>query len=110
MNLEHSVVRRNRFERDVGVPASAGESANVAELMGEATALFLLLATYNADLVPKFAGFFGQRMYMQTGGLGLMRFRSGTNRSTISAKIVLTQPAASVRRRQNCFICSGVTT
>lgn len=60
MDLEHCVVRGDLLERDVGVPAGAGEAADIAQLVGEAAALLLLLATDDADLVTELAAFFCQ--------------------------------------------------
>lgn len=51
MDLEHGIVGRDRLEGDVGMPSGTGEAADVAELMGQAAALLLLLAADDADLV-----------------------------------------------------------
>lgn len=37
------------------MPASTGKAANITELVSEATTLFLLLTTNNADLVTELA-------------------------------------------------------
>lgn len=49
----------------VAVPSSTGKAADVAQLMGQAAALLLLLARNDADLVAKLAALLGQRVHMQ---------------------------------------------
>lgn len=53
------------------MPTRAGETACVAELMRQPTALLLLRAAYYTDLITEFATFLGQRVNMQTRRLGL---------------------------------------
>lgn len=59
MDLQHGIVRRDVFERDIGVPANGGKAASITELMSEPTSLLLLLTADYADLVSQFAALFG---------------------------------------------------
>lgn len=47
------------------MPASTGKAANITELMGEATALLLLLTADHADLVAELTALLRQRVDMQ---------------------------------------------
>jgi len=67
MDLQHGIVRGDRLECDICMPTSAGETARVAELMCQSTALLLLYAADDADLVTEFAAFLGERVHMKTG-------------------------------------------
>lgn len=62
VNLEHGVVGGHLLKGDIGVPSGAGEAADVAELMGQAAALLLLLAADDADLVAQLTALLGQRV------------------------------------------------
>ena len=66
MDLQHRIIRRHRFERDIRVPPHASEAARVVELVGEATPYLLLFATDDADLVAELASFFCERMDVKT--------------------------------------------
>lgn len=66
MDLEHSIVGWDALEADVCVPACGRESTHVAELVCETTALLLLLAANDTDLVAQLASFFCQGMDMES--------------------------------------------
>lgn len=66
VDLQHCVVRGDGLERDIGVPAGAGETAHVAQLVCEAASLLLLLAADNANLVTELATLLGQGVDVKT--------------------------------------------
>lgn len=109
VDLQHGVVGRDTLEADIGVPTDRGETARVAELMGETTAFLLLLAADDADLVAELAAFFGEGVDVKGRGFRLCtvlvycRYFTGGDRGG------RTHPARAVRLSANCRICWGVT-
>lgn len=109
MDLQHRIVRRHWLECNICVPASRGETTDVAELVGEPAALLLLLAADDADLVAELAAGFGQGVDVEGRGVGLYyRGQRYAGRSKRMEK-GLTHPAAMDIRSQSSFICWGVT-
>ena len=53
------------------MPACARESADIRQLVGEASAFLLLFAAYDGDLVAEFGAFFGEGVDVEGGGGGL---------------------------------------
>ena len=73
VDLQHGVVGRHGLERDICVPACARESADIRQLVGEASAFLLLLAADDRDLVAELGALFCQGMDVQAGRFGTSR-------------------------------------
>jgi len=71
MNLQHGIIGGNGLEGDICMPTGTGKAARVTELMGQPTAPLLLCAADHTDLVAELASFLGERVNMETRGLGL---------------------------------------
>jgi hypothetical protein len=102
MYFQHCIVRRHWFESDISVPASAGETTDIAELVCESASFLLLLTADDADLISKLAASFCQRVNMKARGRGLWLYKQWLGARGME---VLTQPAASVILSQSSFIC-----
>lgn len=79
MDLQKCVIRRDRLERDIRMPAIASKLAWFCQWINNLDCTLLLLnAADNADLVSKFAVCFGDRMDVKPRFIGLYKFPLAT--------------------------------
>lgn len=64
VDFQHGIIAWNSFKGDVSMPAYAGKTAGVAQLVGQTATFLLFDAADDADLVPELAPFFGEWVYM----------------------------------------------
>ena len=64
MYFQHGEIRGHRLKSDIGMPTDTRKATGVAELVSQSTAFLLLRTADDADLITKFASFFGKGMNM----------------------------------------------
>jgi hypothetical protein len=73
VDLQDSIVGRDRFKRDICMPPNTGKLTWLCQRVNSWSEAFLLLDTgNNADLITKLAVGLGNGMDMETRRLGLM--------------------------------------